>query len=372
MGEPFKISIADDVLARIRTRVQDYRWPKTPENIGWALGANPDYVKELCDYWLTTYDWRKAEARLNALPNFVAKVDGLDIHYIHVKGKGENRTPLILTHGWPSTIWEFIDVMERLSEGGCDVIVPSLPGYAWSSIGPHPMSPRSVARLWDKLMHNVLGYETYVAQGGDWGSVVTGWLGYEGAHCKAIHLSMYPQWATPGDTPQGEAEIAHAQKAQMAFEMEGAYFRIQATKPVSLGMALADSPVGMAAWFAQMFHTWGDVKNDDMDACFSKDDFLTNLMIYLVTESFPTSIWMYSAIFSDPGGDPLPEGARITRPVGVANFPGDPVYTWPPQSRIERSMNVAQWTDYEIGGHFAALEQPALFADDVLRFVNTL
>ena len=276
--------------------------------------------------------------------------------------------------------FEFMEVIEPLAhperfggdaEEGFDIIVPTLIGYGFSGHSKSPISPRTVAKYWDKLMSENLSYESYLAQGGDWGSTVTTWLGYEGKHCQAIHLNMY-SWFAPGNPPISEDEKAYAAQFQMMMQAEGAYFQTQASKPLTLAYAMKDSPVGMAAWIVEKFHTWADVKDGNIETAFTKDQLLTNIMIYLVSGSFDTSLWLYNGFFTDPGGDPLPDGAKIERPVAVANMPGEPLYIWPPRSMVERGMNVVQWTDFEKGGHFAALEQPELFTQDVQRFARTL
>jgi microsomal epoxide hydrolase len=377
---PFTVDIKDAKIEKIMRRVQEFEWPTAPKGGGWVYGANLDYMKELCAYWLKEFDWKKAEIGLNRFPQFKTKVDGIDIHYIHEKGSGDNPRPLILTHGWPGSTFEFMQVIEPLAhperfggkvEDAFDVIVPSLLGYGFSGHTDAPISPRTMAKYWEKLMAENLGYESYLAQGGDWGSTITSWLGYEGAGCDAVHLNMY-SWYAPGNLPISEDEKAYAAHFQMMMQAEGAYLQAQATKPLSLAYAMMDSPVGMAAWFVEKFHTWSDAKDGDIETAFTKDQILTNIMIYLVTGSFDTSLWIYNGLFTDPGGDPLPEGAKIECPTAIANMPGETVYIWPPRSMVERSMNVVQWTDFEKGGHFAALEQPELFTQDVQRFARTL
>ncbi len=382
MGDPtpFEVDIPQSKIDEIMARVQSVRWPATPKNAGWNYGTDLDYMKEVVAYWQTEFDWTQAQTLLNKFPQFKANVDGIDIHFVHVRGSGDNPTPLLLTHGWPGSHFEFWDAIEPLThpekfggreEDACDVIVPSLIGYGFSGPPETPISPRTIARYWDKLMRDVLGYDSYIAQGGDWGSVVTGWLGYDHDACKAIHLNM-PSWTSPGVAPETEEEVAHAAKANAAFQADGSYLLQQATKPQTLSFAMTDSPVGTAAWVLEKFMHWSDVQGGNLDSVYTKDQLLTNIMIYLVTDSFASSVWVYNGYFADPGGDPVPAGARIEKPVGVAKLPGEPTYMWPPRTQVERSMNVVHWTDFKKGGHFAALEQPELFVKDVQTFLRTV
>ncbi len=347
-----------------------------PANGGWGYGTNLDYMRELADYWVNVFDWRKAEANLNRYPQFKAEIDGTDIHFLHIKGSGDNPRPLIISHGWPGSFFEFFDIIQPLAhperfggnaEDAFEIVIPSLIGYGFSGKPQNPISPRTMARYFEQLMTDVLGLENYIAQGGDWGSVVSGWLGFEGRGCAAAHLNMNG-WSSPGVVPETEEEKAAAERNKLAFEMEGAYFLEQASKPQTLSYAMMDSPVGVAAWFVEKFNTWSDIENDAIESRYTKDQLLTNIMIYLVTGSFNTATWLYNGLFTDPAGEPLEPGTRIEKPVGVANFPGDTVYAWPPRSQVERSMNVVHWTDMDRGGHFAAMEEPQLLIDDIRAF----
>ena len=384
MAEPraFRIDVPQAVLDRITARVRDYDWHEMPRGEGldgtWAYGANLEFMRDLCSYWVDQYEWRKAEAALNRFPQFMAKVGDLDIHYIHAKGSGPAPRPLLMSHGWPGSIFEFEGVIEALTHpersGGdpadaFDVIAPSLPGYGWSAKPARPIGPRTVARHFDPLMTDVLGYGDYIAQGGDWGAVISSWLGYEGKGCRAIHLNMNG-WRTLEMKPQTPEEIEFAQRFAAVFEAEGGYFREQATKPQTLSYGMMDSPVGVAAWIVEKFHGWSDITRG-FENVYTRDQLLTNVMIYLVTRTFNTATWLYRGLYEDPGGAPLPEGARIERPCGVANFPHDFI-GWPPRSLVERGMNVVHWTDMGEGGHFAAMEKPEKFVADIRAFARKL
>jgi microsomal epoxide hydrolase len=381
-AKPFQIAIPQTTIARINRRVRDFEWHEMPRGAGldgtWAYGANLDYMKRLAAYWIDGYDWRKEEKALNRFPQFTADVDGLDIHFYRVDGSGPSPQPLILSHGWPGSVFEFLHIVEKLAHperfGGdakdaFTVIVPSLPGYGFSGKPERPIGPRTTARYFDKLMTEICGLPDYIAQGGDWGSAISGWMGYDGKGCKAVHLNMFG-WRSPGVHPQTEEEKQYAQRAMQLFEMEGAYFREQTTKPQTLSYGMMDSPVGAAAWIVEKFHGWSD-KSRGFENVYSMDQLLTNVMIYLVTRTFNTATWMYRGLMEDLSGDPVPNGARIEKPVGIANFPID-LIPFPPRSMVERHVNVTHWTDFKEGGHFAALERPDDLVGDVRAFARTV
>jgi microsomal epoxide hydrolase len=379
-AKPFQIAIPQTTIARINRRVRDYEWHEMPRGAGldgtWAYGANLDYMKRLAAYWIGDYDWRKEEEALNRFPQFIANVDGLDIHFYRVNGSGPSPQPLILSHGWPGSVFEFLHIIEKLAHperfGGdvkdaFTVIVPSLPGYGFSGKPERPIGPRTTARYFDKLMTDVCGLPDYIAQGGDWGSAISGWMGYDGKGCKAVHLNMFG-WRSPGVQPETDEEKQYVQRAMQLFEMEGAYFREQTTKPQTLSYGMMDSPVGAAAWIIEKFHGWSD-KSRGFENVYSMDQLLTNVMIYLVTRTFNTATWMYRGLMEDLSGDPVPNGARIEKPVGIANFPID-LIPFPPRSMVERHVNVTHWTDFKEGGHFAALERPDDLVGDVRAFAR--
>jgi microsomal epoxide hydrolase len=381
-AKPFQIAIPQTTIARINRRVRDYEWHEMPRGAGldgtWAYGANLDYMKRLAAYWIGDYDWRKEEEALNRFPQFIANVDGLDIHFYRVNGSGPSPQPLILSHGWPGSVFELLHIIEKLAHperfGGdvkdaFTVIVPSLPGYGFSGKPERPIGPRTTARYFDKLMTDVCGLPDYIAQGGDWGSAISGWMGYDGKGCKAVHLNMFG-WRSPGVQPETDEEKQYVQRAMQLFEMEGAYFREQTTKPQTLSYGMMDSPVGAAAWIIEKFHGWSD-KSRGFENVYSMDQLLTNVMIYLVTRTFNTATWMYRGLMEDLSGDPVPNGARIEKPVGIANFPID-LIPFPPRSLVERHVNVTHWTDFKEGGHFAALERPDDLVDDVRAFARTV
>ncbi len=380
---PFRVHIPDGTLEKIRTRVRDYDWHEMPANGGWAYGANLDYMKELCAYWVDHYDWRAAENRFNRFPHFLVDVtvegETVPIHFIHEKGSGPSPKPLIISHGWPGSFVEFMDVIEPLAhperfggspEDAFDVVVPSLVGYGFSGKPRNPMGSRRIAAYLSQVMGDRLGYANYIAQGGDWGSLISAYLGHDDPACEAVHLNMFG-WRTSGAGAETEEEKAFEARATGIFNREGAYFQLQATKPQSLSYAMMDSPVGVAAWLVEKFHTWSDTRGDDIETAYTKDQLLTNIMVYLVTRTFNTASWQYRGLFEDGYGAPIPERARLEKPTAVANFPGD-IFQWPPRSHVEKSYNVVRWSDIGEGGHFAAMERPQQFVEDVRAFRRML
>lgn len=377
-AQPFHVAVPQATVDALRSRVAQFPWFPAPDDEGdtWSRGINTAYLRRFCETWAEAYGWRAAEAELNRFPQFTAEVEGLSLHFVHVVGESQGRRPLILCHGWPGSHYEFWDSIEKLAFpsrfGGdaadaFDVIVPSLPGYGFSGKPLRPLGQRATARLFNGLMTEVLGYTRYLAQGGDWGSMVSSWLAHDHAACVGVHLNMIGLRPTPS-VPQTDDEKAWLARTEFAMRFEGAYFQQQATKPQTLAMSLMDSPVGAAAWILEKFHGWADLgDHGDLERVFRRDQLITNIMIYLVTGSLATSVWFYRALFEE-GGFALPDGERCEKPTGFANFPGEKVYTPPPRSWVDRAYNVVRWTDMPRGGHFAAMEAPELFVADVQAF----
>lgn len=371
--KPFKVHWKKSKVRALLDQVRNYPWPPMPDvPDGWAYGCDGAYLKKICDHWTGDYDWRAGVDDLNRFPQFTARVEDFDLHFLHVVGEAGGKRPLIITHGWPGSHYEFWQVIEKLAFpskfGGdaadaFDVVVPSLPGFGFSSKPERPIGQRSTARLFNTLMTEVLGYQTYLAQGGDWGAMVSSWLGRDhGAHARAIHLNMMGFRPTGG--PQGEAEVAWAQRQAAAQDVMGAYFRLQVSKPQSVAWMGAGNPVGQAAWILERFHDWSDLSTKSMDEAYPKDRLLTNIMIYVMTESFATGAWYYRGLVEE-GGLAFAPGERLETPTAFANFPGEPLYAAPPRSFAERAHNIVRWTDMPCGGHFAAMEEPDLFVDEV-------
>lgn len=376
---PFRIDVPDQTLDRIRTRVAEYPWHEMPDDGGWAYGTNLDYMKEFCAYWVDEFDWRKQEAQINRFPHYMAEVDGIDLHFIHAKGSGSAPMPLIISHGWPGSVVEFLDIIEPLAHperfGGnaddaFDIIAPSLPGFGFSGRPPRPIGPRKMAGMFDTLMTDVLGYDSYLAQGGDWGGAISGWLGFDhSSTCHAIHINIMTM--RHADGPKGPEEEAWAVEFDREQMMEDGYRTQQATKPQTLSYAMMDSPVGVAAWLIEKFNSWSDTDGDDIESVHSKDSLLTNIMVYLVTGSFNSASWIYYGRREEGGRLLSPEGKRVEVPTAVALFPAE-LLSWPPRSYVERVYNISRWTEMPRGGHFAALEQPDLLVEDIRAFARTL
>ncbi|GAN76789.1 epoxide hydrolase family protein [Acidisphaera rubrifaciens] len=384
---PFRIDVAQAVIDAIRAKVRAYDWHEMPEiapgEDRWAYGTDMRYLRALCEYWVDTYDWRAAEAALNAHPQFTAAIDGQTIHFLHVRGSGPGGDALLLTHGWPGSVYEFYGVIDRLAHpqrhggdaaAGIDLVIPSLPGFGFSGKPSRPIGPRRIAGLWDRLMRETLGYRRYIAQGGDWGAYISGMLALDHTHargggCEAVHLNMFG--LRPAGPLGAEEDRAWADAVAQFRNRESAYSQLQATKPQTLSYAMMGSPVGVAAWIVEKFNTWADTRGPDgardIEHVFTKDQLLTNVMIYLVTRSFNTASWIYRGR-ADEGGAVMPAGRRVEVPTAIASFPCE-IIPFPKRPLVETGYDVVRWTDFERGGHFAAMETGPVFADDVAAFV---
>jgi len=379
--QPYKIEIPDSVLDDLKSRLERTRWPDELPGTGWDYGSNLDYVKELVEYWRTKFDWHAQEKLINSFSHFKSKVDGLNIHFIHEKGKGPNPMPLVITHGWPGTFFEMYKVIPMLSDpashGGdpadaFDVVAPSMPGYGFSdATDKRGLSVLSISDLWAKLMSENLGYQKFAAQGGDWGARVTAKLGLShGDKVIGIHTTSTSS-PTPYQGP-GTRELSEAEKAMLAQRVqwladEGGYSHIQATKPQTLSYGLNDSPAGLAAWIVEKYRTWSDC-GGDVESRFTKDELLTTITIYWVTQSINSSTRLYYESFFQAWD--LAKDEKIQVPVAIASFPREnsvPLREW-----AERSFNIQQWTDMPSGGHFAALEEPDRLVEDIRKFFRGL
>ena len=379
--EQFKIDISDSVIEDLKARLSRTRWPDEIPDTGWDYGSNLEYVKELVEYWRTTFDWRAQEDLINSFSHFKTEVDGLGIHFIHQKGKGPNPMPLVVTHGWPGTFFEMHKIIPLLSDPGShggnpddsfDVVVPSMPGYGFSShTNKRGLDVLSIGDLWAKLMSENLGYKQFGAQGGDWGASVTAQLGFaHGDKVTGIHSTSVTR-PTPymgsGSRALSDAERELLQKRADWQAAEGGYSHIQGTKPQTLSYGLNDSPAGLAAWIIEKYRTWSDC-GGDVEKRFTKDELLTTITIYWVTQSIGSSTKLYYETLRKPWD--LKEGEKIEVPCGIAVFPAE--ISVPPREWAERSYNVQQWTGMPAGGHFAALEEPDRLVEDVRNFFRPL
>ncbi len=376
---PFRISVPEAVLDHIRRRVAEFPWHEMPEDGGWGYGTNMDYLKELCAYWVDGFDWRAQEARLNRFAHFRAAAAGIDMHFIREEGSGPNPMPLMISHGWPGSVAEFLDIIEPLAHperfGGDDrdaftVIAPSLPGFGYSGPPPRPYGPRKMAAVINTLMTDGLGYQRYLAQGGDWGGAICSWLGFDHPEsCRAIHINVLTMRHPDG--PQTDAERSWEAEFNRDQIMQDGYRTQQATRPQTLSYAMMDSPVGLAAWLVEKFHDWSDVPTGEIEAAHSKDDLLTNIMIYITTRTFNTASWIYYGRREEGGRILSAQGHRVEVPTGCAVFPAE-MLNWPPRSYAGRIYNITHWTEMPRGGHFAAMEEPQLLIDDIRAFARML
>ncbi len=380
--QSFKIAIPQATLDDLRERLARTRWPDEVEGAGWDYGTNLGYMKDFADYWQHLYDWCKQEAALNTFAHFKAEVDGIGIHFIHERGQGPNPTPIILTHGWPDSFYRMHKIIPMLTDparfGGdpadsFDVIVPDLPGFGFSDRPRKPgMTLARTAEIWARLMTGVLGYHRYAAAGGDFGSVVTQLLAL--AHPESVvgihvtDLGFYTLNAYQSDLTAAEKQYVGANQGW--FFQEGAYAMLHASKPQTLAYGLNDSPVGLAAWMVEKFRAWSDC-DGDVEKRFSKDELLTHVMIYWVTQTINSSIRNYYKDLAIP--QPLKPGQHIEVPAGFARFPKDlPPGVTLPRELAERHLRVRQWTEMPRGGHFAALEEPGLLVEDMRAFIHRL
>lgn len=378
---PFHIDIAQSDLDDLHRRLADARWPDQQPGAEWSRGVPVEYLRELAEYWRTSYDWRAAEAELNKYPQFVTEIDGQRIHFLHVRSARPDATPLLLTHGWPGSIVEFLDVIGPLTDPGAHggdpadafhLVIPSLPGYGFS--GPVTESGWNATRIaaaWVELMSR-LGYERYGAQGGDWGAFITPEVGRAGGdRVLGIHVNA----ATFGFIPFGpvsDAEKATMTEAELArldrlalFKSEGSgYFRIQSTRPQTLAYGLHDSPIGQLAWIVEKFKEWTFPADGLPDAAVDRDRLLTNVMLYWLTGTAGSSAALYYEAMHTRSWPTTP----LTTPTGVAVFAEDVAI----RRYAEGNADIVHWSEFDRGGHFAAMEAPDLLVGDIRAFFRGL
>ena len=371
--DQFRVAVPDSELIDLRRRIESTRWPEAETVDDWSQGVPLEYLREVADYWRATYDWRRLEADLNALDQFVTDIDGQEIHFIHARSQHPDAMPIVITHGWPGSVLEFLHLIGPLTDptrfGGdaadaFHVVCPSLPGFGFSSKpATTGTGTARIAEIWTTLMER-LGYERWVAQGGDWGSAVTTEIGRlattaGGSHsCAGIHLNM------PIAAPTAEAMSDPSPADQAAFaafthyqEWEAGYSKQQSTRPQTIGYALTDSPVGQLAWILEKFQAWTDCDGHPENAI-TRDTILDIVTHYWLTASAASSARLYWESFSSFG-----PGARVDIPTGVAAFPREIIRA--PRPWCEQAYEITHWTDMPRGGHFAALEQPELLVADL-------
>jgi epoxide hydrolase len=374
---PFRVVAGDDRIEDLRERLARTRWPDALEAAGWDYGTDPDYLRELCEYWRTRYDWRGFETRHNAYTQYLTEIDGQPLHYYHVRSPEPQARALILSHGWPGSVTEFLDVIGPLSNprahGGepgdaFHVVVPSLPGFGFS--GPtrrRGYRLQDIADAFHRLMRG-LGYTRYFAQGGDWGAPITMLLG--AGHpdsVGAIHLNLI-SGAAPPDPQNPQAglnpeEIRELQANAAFAEREAGYQQIQRTKPQTLAYGLSDSPAGLAAWITEKFRTWTDC-GGDIERAVPRERLLDNLSIYWLTGTIGSSMRLY---FEETGPGRARPFPKVTVPTGHARFPAE-IYKFPRAWAETRYSNITRWQTMPRGGHFPAMEVPELFVGEVREF----
>lgn len=370
---PFSIDTPQDDLDDLRRRLLATRWPDQMPGQEWVYGAELSETQDLVDYWANSYDWRRYETEINRHDQFVTEIDGERVHFLHVRSSHERATPLLLTHGWPGSIVEFLHLIEPLAEPSDEsrpfhLVIPSLPGFGFSGPTVTPgVDPHRIAGMWSQLMA-ALGYDRYIAQGGDWGSIITSHLGArDPEHCIGIHLNMVTSRPVPELmeqlTPQEKEVVADLKHFRAE---ETGYQAIQGTKPQTLSYALTDSPAGLCAWIYEKFHTWSDRQGGDVFATHDRDRFCTNLMLYWLTNTAGSAARIYYE--QQHGGNGIP--TRVEVPMAGAIFPSE-IYR---SSRrfAEAQFNVVHWSEFEVGGHFAALEQSDLLTADIRSFADQL
>jgi pimeloyl-ACP methyl ester carboxylesterase len=378
--EPFTLQVPDAALADLRERLARTRFPDQAPGEPWAYGTDVGWMRDFVAYWRDRFDWRAEEARLNALPQFKVPLHGIDLHYLHVPGRGPDPFPLLLSHGWPGSVFEFLDLIPLLTDParfGDDpadaftVVAPSLPGYGLSFAPGQPrFGVEAIADCFADLMTEVLGYRRFAAQGGDWGSFITGRLGYAHAdRLVGIHVNMMPVRRDPNmvknPTPE---ERQFLDDLTLFLKEETGYQWIQGTRPQTLAFALTDSPAGLAAWVVEKFRTWSDSRGD-VESVFSRDHLLANIALYWFTGAIGSSFWPYYARMHGPW--PIPEGETVDVPTGYCAFPREIVR--PPRSVAERTFtDIRRWTVMPRGGHFAAMEQPEALAKEIREFFRPL
>ena len=375
MAEPFRVAVPDEALADLRARLAHARWPNEIAGAGWGYGTDLDYLRDLVGYWRDGFDWRAREAAINSFGQFTTSIDGQRIHFLHQRSSVPDALPLLLVHGWPGSIVEFLDAVPLLTApddpaDAFHVVAPSLPGYAFSGPTSDPgWHPRRMAAAFGRLMAS-LGYDRYGVLGGDWGSIVVANLAdLEPGHVAGLHLNFLS-----APRPDGQRTASLPPEEQVRIEQmrawqqnEAGYSAIQGTKPQTVGYALEDSPVGLAGWIVEKFRAWSDC-GGDVERSFRRDQLLTNVSVYWFTATATSSARLYFEM-RRAGAAAVPQ-APITVPTGVANYPGE--VTKVPRGWAEHRYNITHWVDLPRGGHFAAMEVPELFVDDVRAFFRTV
>jgi len=376
--KPFRLEIHDSAIADLKARLALTRFPDPAPGEPWAFGASVDYVRDLVGYWKDKFDWRAQEAALNAFPQYKVPLHDIDVHYLRVPGKGPNPYPLLLLHGWPGSVYEFLDIIPRLTDpakfGGdakdsFTVIAPSLPGYGLSfKPGQKRFILQDITACVHDLMTQALGIKKFAVQGGDWGAGISSLLAhsYPNSLC-GIHINLMFAGRDPASQPTSE-EARFGEELAHWLKEETGYQQIQGTKPQTLAFGLTDSPAGLAAWIAEKFRSWSDCDGVPENAI-SRDRMLANIALYWFTGAIGSSFWPYYGRLHTPW--PVSAKSPIRVPTGYAAFPKEIVR--PPRSIAEKGYtDIRRWTEMKKGGHFAAMEQPEALAHEIREFFRPL
>ena len=377
--QPFTLHIPDAAIADLHQRLDMARWPDQAPGLPWAYGTDLGWMQALATYWRHGFDWRAQERRLNAFAQFKVPLHGIALHYLHVHGQGPAPMPLLLSHGWPGSVFEFTELIPRLTDparfGGdpadaFTVVAPSLPGYGLSfSPGQRRFSVEQMADAFAALMTG-LGYARFGTQGGDWGASVSARLGLaHAANTIGVHLNMLPVRRDPAELGGSAAEQQYKRELQHWLREETGYSTIQGTRPQTLAFGLNDSPIGLAAWIVEKMRAWSDC-GGEIETVFTRDEILANVSLYWFTGAIGASFWPYYArLHADAW--PIPAGATVDVPVGYAEFPREILR--PPRSVAERTFSdIRRWSVMARGGHFAAMEQPEALAQEIRAFYRPL
>ena len=367
--QPFRLAVPDAALADLKERLARTRWPDEPPLDAWSTGTSLGYLQELVRYWGDGFDWRAAEAKLNAFPQFTVPLKGIDLHFIHAPGKRPDAMPLLLSHGWPGSVFEFLRLIPLLQED-FTVIAPSLPGYGLSFKPGQPrFGSEDMAEAFAELMTDVLGYKRYGCQGGDWGASISSVLGHRyPERVIGIHLNLLVVRRDFNFSLENEESKKYKIQLSNFLKEETGYQAIQGTKPQTLAYGLTDSPTGLAAWIVEKFRSWSDCGGNPENAI-PRDEMLANIALYWFSGAIGSSFWPYYARLH--AGWPIPEGGTIGVPMGYAEFPKEILI--PPRSLAEKTYtDIRRWSVLPKGGHFAALEQPEALAREVSAFFGEL
>ncbi|MDM0114371.1 epoxide hydrolase [Variovorax sp. J22R133] len=377
---PFKLHVDETALGDLRERLARTRFPDAMPGAPWQTGADLEWMRGLVDHWRNRFDWRAQEARLNAFAQYKVPIAGIDLHYLHVTGKGDAPLPLLLSHGWPGSVFEFLDIIPMLTDperfGGdpadaFTVVAPSLPGYGLSFAANQPrFSIEQIADAFAQLMSEVLGYSRFGTQGGDWGAFISSRIGL--AHPDktiGVHLNFLPVGRDlVANADSSPAELQYLAELKHWLAEETGYSLQQGTRPQTLAYALNDSPTGLAAWIAEKFRSWSDC-GGDVESVFTKDEILADVSLYWFTGAIGSSFWPYYARAHGPW--PIPFGQTVDVPMGYCEFPAEIMR--PPRSVTERTFtDIRRWSVMSRGGHFAAMEQPEALAAEIRAFYRPL